>query len=146
MPFVDELFPTVAEIVGLVASDLLGFVLWLLVMPIRLLVAFFDPIFSPITALFDFSGFSAVLGQVAGFFNDVNYFVPLYAMVSIMQVTIGVAFVLACIHSYSLMTISYFGDFSIWAAKSVLRNIVDKGKQLLEKVITFFFGGMDFRT
>ena len=134
------LFPSIEDIVGLVLSQFLGFVLWILVMPIRLLVGFLDPIFSPITALFDFSGFMSTLSQVAGFFNDVNYFVPLYAMVSILQVTIGVAFILNCIQSYSLVTVSLFGNFVMYATRFVVDNFIDKAKSIIERVISFFFG------
>ena len=134
------LFPSISDLVGMVLQTFLGFVLWVMVTPLRLLIGFLDPIFSPVTALFDFSQFIGVLHDLQGFFNAANYFVPFYAMVSIIQVTLGVAFILNLIQSFGLVTFSLFGEYVMVALRVVFQNFVDKGKALIDTLILWLLG------
>lgn len=122
-------------------EQFLGFILWLLVTPIRVVVAFLDPIFDPITALFDFSGFMETLQVLRGFFDDVNWFIPFYPFVAIIEATMLGMFVLLLANVFAGYTMTEFGSLFMMLLGKVIEKIYDKAKEFLESIVYFFMGG-----
>lgn len=121
-------------------SQFSGFVLWLLVFPLRVVVGLLDPVFSPVTALFDFSAFMDGLQVLRGFFDDVNWFIPFYALVGIIEVTFVAMLVLLCINAFAATTLGEFVSVSRSFLVNVVENAIDDIKQLLMRIAFFFLG------
>lgn len=123
------------------ADQLLGFFFWLLVMPIRLAIGLLDPVFSPITAIFDFTSFIDGIQVLRGFFDDVNWFIPFYPFVAIIEATMLAMFVLLLANVFAGYTMTEFGSLFMMLLGKVIEKVYDKVKEFLESIVYFFMGG-----
>lgn len=122
------------------ADQLLGFFFWLLVMPIRLAVGLLDPVFSPITAIFDFTTFIEGIQVLRGFFDDVNWFIPFYAMVTLIEAATLIMLILLLANTFAAATVGEFGEMFMSLAVHVIKNFFDDVKQFIQRLIYFFTG------
>lgn len=128
------------DFVNQVASAFVGFCLWLLVFPLRLLIGVLDPVFSPITAMIDFTGFYVQLDLLRGFFSDVNYFVPFGVAVGLFGSTVVVAFVLFLLNRVGYDVVGIFVGFGTRTLWHVVEYAADTVHIWAARIVRFLFG------
>lgn len=126
-------------ILGVVLNQLLGFFLWLLVFPFRILVGFFDPILSPITAIFDVSGFLSMLDVLRPFFRDVNWFIPFGAATSILVATAGITLLALLVNVFADNFVGNFGHFAMTIMQWMVNNAINGIKRFVDGLLRILF-------
>lgn len=128
------------DFIDSVISQLVGFFLWLIVTPLRLVIGVLDPVFSPMTALLDFDAFLSGIEVLRPFFRDVNYFIPFGAALGVLGATVIFAFLWVCFCYAVLFNVKGFGSFSMSILAHVVIDAVDHIKVLIRGIIAYFFG------
>lgn len=123
------------DAINLILSQLVGFFLWLLVFPFRILVGFFDPILSPITAVFDLSAFLDGLETLRPFFTDVNWFIPFGAAASILVATAGITLLALLVNFFADHFVSGFVSFCLDLLYGLVQNTLSGIHRFLDGVL-----------
>lgn len=123
------------DVVNLVLDQLFGFFLWLIVFPFRVLVGFFDPIFAPITAVFDVTAFLDGIETLRPFFSAVNWFIPFGAAASIMVATAGITLLALLVNLATANHIVFFGQFAMGVLEIMIRRTLDGVKKFLDGIL-----------
>lgn len=127
------------DFIDAVLSQLVGFFLWVLVTPLRLIIGVLDPVFSPMTALLDIDSFLDGIEVLRPFFRDVNYFIPIGAALGVFGATVLFAFLWCCFCYTVLFNVKGFGNFTLSILAHVVIDAVDHIKVLVRGVIAYFF-------
>lgn len=127
------------DLVNLFINAFTGFIFWLIVTPLRLVVVLLDPIFGSLTDVFDFSGFLQVMEPLRGFFTDVNYFLPFAAAVGMIRATIDVMLLYTIGRGFSAMTVGHFATIVLNLLTGLVQDAKDRVKKLVTGVLEFFF-------
>lgn len=132
--------PVFMDFINLVASQLVGFFLWLIVFPLRLIIAVLDPVFEPISTAIDVDAFLDGIDFLRPFFSDVNWFIPFGAALGVLGATVVVMFVLVLIDFAVSNGVGHFGSFAMGVMWHMVQNLVDGIKRVLGGIFKLFFG------
>ena len=127
------------EFIDIVLSQLVGFFLWVLVTPLRLVIGVLDPVFEPMTTLLDMQPFLAGIETLRPFFRDVNYFIPFGAALGVLGATVLFAFLWTCFIYAVTWNLRGFGGFSMSILTHVVMDAVDKVKLAIRGIFAYFF-------
>lgn len=123
------------SLMNLFFNQLTGFFLWLLVTPLRLVVALLDPIFGGLWDFLDPTSFLSQIEVLKGFFTDVNWFLPFGACVGIVRLVLQVMFLVTCAKAAE---VTFIGEFAA-LSKQVFHMVLDRAVNGIFKILDFFF-------
>lgn len=123
---------------NLIASGFIGFCLWLIVTPFRLVVALLGPVFLPVVAVFDPAALIDGMQPLRGFFTDVNYFLPFFTCVVIIRATLGVMFLYTVARGLGTTSVGSFVAVIVELLRNRLEEIVDVIKRGILAILKFF--------